>query len=158
MSEIRYHTNNSIIYSYHEILEDKINKVCDKIGFNDSDVTWFIFNPNELKCVDSRIPGQIIKYIYRGMDYGFCDLKKKEIWISTAAIMRDYFQSLPNKMYSSFGLSRSTEPDFLADVIIDEITHIQTGCDHGDQSYDMKLRENAIKYYIPLIERLWVKR
>jgi hypothetical protein len=65
--------------------------------------------------------------------------------------MKDKNLSLINKMRSQLKRLGDIEEDFLADVILDEITHIQTNCNHGSSKYDRKLQENAEKYYLPTI-------
>lgn len=152
MSKIEYDFKNTIILyaDYKKILQNKISKVCSKIEFDDSKITWVIFNPDEHEREDflgyiGRFCGWNLRR-YCGWDYGHCNPKKNKIWISTLSIMKDY------------DASRLKKDDFLADVIIDEITHIQTDSDHGSAKYDMTFRENMINYYFSPIEQAMLKR
>ena len=43
--------------------------------------------------------------------------------------------------------SKKNDCDSLENILIDEITHIQTRCDHGNPIYDNKHKENIQKYY-----------
>ena len=47
--------------------------------------------------------------------------------------------------------------DSLANIIIDEITHIQTQSNHGTNKYDKKFGENLTLYYLNEIQRLSLK-
>lgn len=149
MSNIKYDfKNTAILYvNYEEILEKKINSVCSKIGFDDSKITWFIFNPDEQKSKNNI--GHI-RIGYGGKDYGFCVPSENKIWISTLSIMKDRNASPLNIIHYRAKLPGMKEDDFLANVILDEITHIQTGYNHGSDEYDRKFQENVKKYYLSL--------
>jgi hypothetical protein len=151
MSNIKFDSKRTAIVlyvNYEEILQEKINSVCGKIGFDDTKITWFIFDSNE---TDRKNTLAHIRIGLNGKDYGFCIPVKNKIWISTSSIMKDKNLSLINKMRSQLKRLGDIEEDFLADVILDEITHIQTNCNHGSSKYDRKLQENAEKYYLPTI-------
>lgn len=142
MSEIEYEHKYTgvIIGNDKEILQDKIKEVCQKIGFDDFHVKWHIFNPKEGKDIIEKI--LIGTY---GREYGYCNPYSNEIWISTLAIQRR-LPDIYRKIDRIIKLDRIQE-DFLANVIIDEITHIQTGRDHGSKEYDDALIDNLNMFY-----------
>lgn len=147
MSKIEYKDigAKSLIYDYKGILQKKINEVCLKIGFNDSDVNWYIFDPSKGKnIIEFALVGE------QGKDYGYCLPRKKEIYISVLAI-----EAQLEKSNSLLAVDRNS--DFLADVILDEITHIQTAKDHDDAEYKNKLRKNNENFCYTLSERVLAK-
>ncbi len=70
------------------------------------------------------------------------------IWISTLAIHQSgsIFEVEMRNMLNPLE-AYETRNDFLAEVIIDEITHFQTQKDHGDNIYEKEHINNRIKYY-----------
>ena len=153
MSRIEY--DNSVkmigdVYHYKTILQDKINEICKKIGYDDFGVTWHIFDPQEGK-------NQIEKMMVDddGEAYGYCILPQKEIWISTLAIPKQILSTDREK--NVFLEVNKEQEDILAEVIIDEITHIQTGLNHGDLGYDKKLEDYFKKYYRDSAKRIYNK-
>lgn len=153
MSNIKYDIKGSLYMNYMKILENKISIVCNKIGFDDSHITWFIFDADERKRESKNIMDSL-RIGYTGKDYGFSYINKNEIWISTLSIRKDKNSVQFNMIGNLPKLPLKKENDFLASVIIDEITHIQTGCDHGSYEYDIKLQENTEIYYFSPIERI----
>lgn len=144
MSRIRHADSSTIIATYDAMLQMKISSVISKIGFDDSGVTWVIFDPE--KNYPNTIIGSLL-FGTRGSDYGFYDETKNEIWISTKTIRSGCSEPIMAKrFYFSRNIS-SIQPDLLADVILDEITHFQTSADHGTSKYDNKLKANREKYY-----------
>lgn len=133
---------------YKDVLMKKIEKVCQKTGFNDSDVKWIIFDP-KTKAQN------VIERLHvgsKGKDYGFCYIDEKVISISTLSIQKAIIPSI-KKAAIYRGLPIFRYDDFLANVILDEITHIQTKCNHEDPIYDKKLFDNLALYYLSPIER-----
>lgn len=158
MSNIKFDSKRTVIalyVNYKEILQKKINSVCGKIGFNDAKIIWLIFDPNEKERENAF---DNIRIGLNGKDYGFCIPAENKIWISTLSIMKDKDLSPINKIRSQLKIPGDVEEDFLADVILDEITHIQTNCDHGSSKYDRKLQENAEKYYLSTIDRILMQK
>lgn len=158
VSKIKFDSKGTsiVLYvNYKEILQKKINSVCGKIGFNDAKITWFIFDPKEKERKNAF---DYIRIGLNGKDYGFCIPAENKIWISTLSIMKDKDLSPINKIRSQLKIPGDIEEDFLADVILDEITHIQTNCDHGSSKYNRKLQENAEKYYLSTIERILLQK
>lgn len=127
--------------SYKDELRKKIKSVCKKIGFRDKDIQWVIFDPR-LKKITNPIEKVFIGS--KGRDYGFCYPKKKVIYISTLAIQKNINDNI---IYKNKITINKNKPDFLADVILDEIAHIVTKCDHGNPIYDSKLNQFKQKYY-----------
>ena len=115
---------------------DKIRKICKKIGFDDSKIRWVIYKPNKYEI---KLNTNLLSY-----DFGFCILEKNEIWISTLAIEKERSNLTCEK---SCVFPPKNESDSLENILIDEITHIQTRCDHGNPIYDNKHKENIQKYY-----------
>lgn len=140
MSNICYEETNFAIYGI--ILQKAINRVLSKIGLSDEGITWMIFN--EKSCMKNGIlPSHI--FLQNSYRYGYCNVDKKIIGISTAAIMK-----APN--YELLTIMQKILPqqkeDFLVDVILDELAHIKTGKDHGSKAYDDTLSDYRRRYYI----------
>lgn len=130
MSRIKYNDSNWLdIQGYKNTLQKKIERVCEQIRFDDSKITWIIYNP----------VAHITKYpdINRS---GFCMPSKNEIWISTFSIDTAINYGVTKTQFKN-------KTEFLADVILDEITHFQTNCDHSDEKYEKKYLENMNIYY-----------
>ena len=130
---------------YEKILRNKIDLVCKRIHFTPSTVKWIIFDSSERK---RDLKGNVLVGT-RGSDYGFCFPKRKEIWISTLALQKSNFnkktESLQRQVFNTLMYNRTS--DYLADVLIDEITHIQTGKDHEDLKYKETFTKNRKMFY-----------
>ena len=138
---IKTNFNNMLMFcTYTERLANKIKLVCSKINFSYQDIKWVIFDPKEKKY--NYIQNMLVGC--RGVDYGFCYPAKKEIWISTLAISKDYTH---RRLYDASNIIKKNNRDFLADVIMDEIAHISTGCNHGNDIYDTELKNFRHRYY-----------
>ena len=135
-------------YDYKKFLSNKIKLVCSKVGFSYEGVKWIIFDP-KISDIYGNKPNQIQQILVgsKGRDYGACN-RKDTIWISTLAINKEYStNSILNNTNQALGIVRKNKNDFWADVILDEIAHISTGCDHGSAKYDRKLAEFQDVYY-----------
>lgn len=142
MSNIKYKNSSHVLYV--NILQKKIDKVCRRIGFDDSKVEWHIFEPKIDSISKTNSILQRILIGQKGENYGYTYISKNEIWISTWSLQKDNgINSITKHPFKS----NENKEDFLADVIIDEITHIQTGLDHGCSQYDNQLMQNIVKYY-----------
>lgn len=144
MSNIRYDDNSSHMAGYKKLLQAKIYSVCQSIEFDDEGISWVIFDAK--KAYPDGIIGSILVGS-KGSDYGFFNPRTGEIWISIEAIQRG---ASVTSMVDTIAISMckpSKRDDFLADVLLDEITHYQTRADHGTREYDDKLRENRRRYY-----------
>lgn len=127
--------------TYENTLKRKIAFVCKKINFNDSKIKWFIYRYNIFK---HTCPPYI--NIENGNRFGYCDAANNTIWISILAINIDLYTAQQKKIDPTLILNPCPR-DYLAEIIIDEITHIQTQLDHGNSKYDKKLKDNLNKYY-----------
>ena len=140
MSNICYEETNFAIYGI--ILQKAINRVLSKIGLSDEGITWVIFN--EKPCMKNGILHSpiVLPNSYR---YGYCNVDKKIIGISTAAIMK-----APNYDFLTImqKISPQQKEDFLVNVILDELAHITTGKDHGSKAYNDTLSDYHRRYYI----------
>lgn len=133
---------------YVSALQRKIDEVCRKIGFNDSKVEWHIYEPKIDGISKNNRVFQEVLIGRNGEDFAYTDVNKNEIWISTLSLKKgDNINSLIKQPFKSC----NNERDFLAEVIIDEITHIQTGLNHGETQYDNQFLQNIKKYYSSLI-------
>ena len=143
MSKIEFRNDSSVFaVTYRQILQEKINVICKKIGFDDFEVTWVIYDP---KDEQSKMIEDVVLVGIPGKDYGYTILEQKKIYISILAMRKNINQGIYDSVKKLGGIC--TQDDFLANVIIDEITHIQTGVNHGEERYDKKFRENLWKYY-----------
>lgn len=126
-------TGIAILNPQAGVLEYYIQKILRAIGENDNGIIWYLCKEidlptNKNRCViiaNRKVP------LNRKLIYGECNIKTKEIWISTAAIA-----TAPNKSMLSNITMRKGSLSLLEKVIIDEFTHIKTGRDHGDPKYD----------------------
>ncbi len=136
-----------LIIDYKKVLESKIKFVCSKIKFSYERIKWIIFDPN-ISDIYGKKPNEIQKVLIgsNGHDYGACNGKDIN-WISTLAIKRDIQNNFSNEMYKNLNIIIKKKYDFLANVILDELAHIATGCDHGNSQYDEKLKEFHKYYY-----------
>lgn len=145
-----------ILYvNYKEYLARKIKLVCSKVGFSYDNIKWIIFDP-KISNVYGNKPNQIQKIFIgsQGQDYGACNLKDK-IWISTLAIQKELIEnSTLTKMNTMLNGTTQKKEDFLANVILDEIAHISTKSNHGDEKYDEELTRLKDLYYNDIISRM----
>ena len=147
--KIKMDSNISIHFNgYQTCLSNKIKAVCSKIGISYKGITWIIFDP-AISDIYGNIPDNLQKIFIgrKGSDYGATN-GIDTIWISTLSISRDFssFYTL-KKLQQTIGFLPTNDEDFLAEVIIDELTHIATGCDHGTATYDKKYVEFLNVYY-----------
>ena len=149
--KIKMDSNISIHFnSYQPCLSNKIKAVCSKIGISYKGITWIIFDP-AISDIYGNKPDNFQKIFIgrKGSDYGATN-GVDTIWISTIAISRDFssFYTL-KKLQQTIGFlpAHEEKEDFLAEVIIDELAHIATGCDHGTPKYDKKYIEFMNAYY-----------
>lgn len=147
--KIKMTSNTAVLLSgYLNCLSDKIKTVCSKIGFSYTGITWIVFDP-AISDIYGNKPDNMQKIFIgrKGIDYGATN-GIDTIWISTLAISKDYstFNTL-KKLQQNIGIFPTNDKDFLAEVIIDELTHIATGCDHGTAKYDKKYAEFMNAYY-----------
>lgn len=149
--KIKIASNTTVTLSgYLTYLSDKIKTVCSKIGFPYMGITWIVFDP-AISDIYGNKPNNIQKIFIgrKGSDYGATN-GVDTIWISTLAISRDFssFYTL-KKLQQTIGFlpAHEEEEDFLAEVIIDELAHIATRCDHGTAKYDKKYTEFLNAYY-----------
>lgn len=85
------------------------------------------------------ILSSISSFIKEKYKYGRCDIERKRIWISTEAIHTAPFPV--ERLFPKRIMNR------LEDVIFDELTHIVTKGDHGDEIYEETLESFKKKYY-----------
>lgn len=157
MSKIIYRNGQTMVlgFDHKKVLQEKISKVCRKIHFDDSGVTWEIFDSfteyadGRKKKVSER-PFVGIKN--DGSDYAATDIQKRIVYVSLMAIGLD--RRFAGMMLSAnlpglnLGMPRYRKyEDKLANILIDEITHLQTGKGHKSEIYNEKFRENMRMYY-----------
>ena len=94
------------------------------VSFDDSQISWVIFDAESF--YSSKIASSVLVGT-RGRDYGFFVPDTHEIWISTKAIQMAQPKSTSLLKKSVLPNTVKQESDFLADVLLDEITHFQTG-------------------------------
>lgn len=145
MSSIRYE-NGTNIAIYSVILQAAITDIKEKLGIVDDEIEWIIFDENDHlknKFINKSLPSFVFQKDYK---YGFCFIDKKEIWISTAAIMtskvNDFQEKIPKIVFK-----QENKEIFLINVILDELAHITTGKDHGNEKYDATLKKYYRQYY-----------
>lgn len=140
MSDIHYDMGTNFAI-YGIILQKTIDDVLKRLGISDNGIKWIIFEEEKYQK-QSMIPSFAL---YRNYRYGFCRISAKEIWISTSAIMKAPYYGWSDIMQIS-GISKKKD-NFLANVIMDELSHIITKKDHGNKIYDDKLSYFRSIYY-----------
>lgn len=142
-----------LYFDYKKLLSDKIKSVCSKVGFSYNGIKWIIYKPKTSNIYCNN-PEQFQKLLIdlKVNDYGFCVPQKRTIYISTLALENEYsVNSLLNgklKQLSRLGFPAHNGKDLLANIILDEITHIATGGrNHGDAVYEEKFKELRNAYY-----------
>ena len=161
-------TNDSPNPSLKSILQNKIFSVLQKISESDHGILWVIypyltlpFASNNWKicyrlslcnCIKVIIPEKTTTFSL-DRDYftnlGFSLYEHKIIFIADNAIQNtlssSIFRNLESK-YSYLHLKNKLD-DQLANIIMDELAHIKSQRDHGDQEYDDLLKNYIVKYY-----------
>ena len=153
MSNIRYRSGQTMVlgFDHKKLLQNKINEVCRKIHFDDRGVTWEIFDSfteyadgRKKKSMDRMFVG--IKN--DGSDYAATDVKNRIVYVSLMAIGLDGAIKRPFLNMQSLGKPRLRRyEDKLANILIDEITHLQTGSAHNTETYDKQFKANIDLYY-----------
>lgn len=131
--------------TYRTVLEKAIHDVSKKLSLTPSpEITWIIFDSNRDLSQLSTMEQMIVKSRPRkGHEYGYSDPKSKKIWISTMAIESYNIAAIP-----SIKIPGIKPVDcLLANVIMDELAHINTGRNHGDPIYDRELMSYRSRYY-----------
>lgn len=142
MSNIRYDMGTNFA-SYGITLQRTITDILNKIGISDEGIKWVIFDEKKF-MKNSLLPSIPTFYLEKDYKYGFCNIDKKEIWISTAAIMRAPLYDIPDVMKKVLPTKMN---NFLVNVILDELAHIVTKKNHGNKIYDDKLMSYYRCYY-----------
>ena len=136
---------------YCEVLRNKIRNVCYRIGFDDSNIKWIVFDPYIVRLQENKnlLPIGKLKQDYllaqfnplKDGEIAHCSVSRREIYISTKVV-----DTISSTQINSRLLHPLRKVDFPAEVIIHEITHIQTGRNHNDPEYKRKRDENERRY------------
>lgn len=147
MSVMKYENITQCIYV--ETLKNKINLVCKRIGFDDSKVIWHIYEPKQNNTMGENSILERILIGQKDERYGYTDIEWKEIWIPTLSIKNEIgIDNEVNRAINGVVNFGKINRELLADVIIDEITHIQTGLNYGNKEYDALLIDYTNRYYL----------
>ena len=120
-------------------LAQQILHVCRKLDFDDSSVTWLIYDPLESTVCNPTSKTDIGTHTD---DYCHCDIDEKKIYISTFAIGLARILTDHDKCDR-----KSPVNNILAELIIEEISKVQTCCSTYNNKVALKRRENIFKYY-----------
>ncbi len=125
--------DNPFLHSiYEDILREALEDISYKIEEDLSDIKWKIFEEENT--------------IYKKKPLGYCNIKENEICISTVAI-RTYTKIILTKPFEH--LLNYQPKNLLVDIVLDEVCHIRTKKDHGDEIYDSKLEYYHFLYHNP---------
>ena len=128
-------------FIYREILSKKIKLVCSKVRFEYNDIKWIIYDNDISKPLElwneKKVKNQ----------YGYCIPKEKTIYISTVSIKHEMCRANRFQKIKEYMNINEKKQDLLADVILDEITHIITNNGHGSVKYDTTLNKLRNIYY-----------
>lgn len=163
MSRIDFYKDTTKDTSRKDALQKKINTVLNKIHETDADIHWYIFD--EYNKPNTSLVDECIKKHYRiflkknalatfllqkGVSPGLACPKTNTIWIYKNAIiptpiMPSFLEEVYEKTYASvYGTPKN---DTLANIIMDELAHIKTGKNHGDDIYDCALHNYMKLFY-----------
>ena len=121
MRRIIFHNSVSEQPVYKFVLQQKIAEVCKAIGFDDSDITWIIFDNRNFNLIKHTANygwnlGELFT-VNHGEDYGYCYPARNEIWISTLDDLLDISHFLI--IQGMGGIGKST---FLKYLFLDEVS------------------------------------
>lgn len=144
--KIKLYNNKISESNYKYTLEKKIDEVLNKIKENDFGITWYICSDNDIANIEKRCASSYVNDNVKHLlcnpnkrQYGLAKPESKEIFITYTAINDTYIDTVLH--------GQEYRGNLLANVVMDELAHIKTSCDHGDKIYDEKLREYKRKYY-----------
>ena len=143
MSDIRFDMGEGVNLSeYRTALQETIKDILKRIEVSDEGIKWVIIEEEKFKEMDKLAPDKLFpisSFIKEEYKYGCCDIKTNTIWISTEAI---HTAPLPVER-----LFPQRVKNQLAEVILDELAHIMTKRNHGDEKYEEALATYRKKYY-----------
>ena len=163
MSKIDFYEDTMKDASRKDALQKKINTVLNKIHETDTDINWYIFD--EYNKPNISLIEECIKKHYRpflkentlatfllkkDICPGLASPKTNTIWIYKNAItptpiMPSFLQEIYEQTYASvYGKPKN---DTLANILMDELAHIKTGKNHGNDIYDSTLQKYINKFY-----------
>ena len=126
---------------YNETLNNKLVEVANKTGANVKSVEWIIYEAEKkVDLFNCSTPIRVTRY---GEEYGFMPLGTQQAWISTRAIRE---ATLVSGHFSNLSCFKE-KSDILADIIIDELVHVETQKDHGTKEYDELHDSYCRKFY-----------
>lgn len=137
---------------HEEILEGAIKDVCRRIGFDPNTVMWVIYSVdnNMMQPLMSSWLANCISH--QKNQWGYCGIgrNQKIVYISTKTINYSKYMlyalyALPNVFFVDFRKEQMAD-DILTAVLLDEITHVQTGRDHGNPVYEQQYLYNYNRY------------
>ena len=143
MSNIR--CEKTTIAIYPAILQAAISDVKRKIGVCDDGIEWIIFDEKDHMAKECGNNLCVPSFMYK-MKYGYCYIKEKQIYISTAAISNNIAE-FAGKMPGIVMLPKRKNGIFLVNVILDELAHIKTGKGHNSKIYNDTLARYHSCYY-----------
>ena len=141
--DIQYDAGAAPFAIYREILYDKAREVTQKIGFVVNRLEFVIFDA-KTKKINSTTLHHLNVFIPAGRDYGYYDHNTKKIWISTMTLQKSQH---PLKLPFTKLIKPKPGSDFIANVIIDELTHRKTDKGHGTNEYDELYKQYICRFY-----------
>lgn len=145
MSNIKFENTNFVIYKI--ILQEAIDDIKQRIGITDEEIEWVIFDEKDYMENNLIKKMSMPSFIYQNQyKYGFCYTDTKKIYISTATIMTSKMGFFKSKI-AKMPWMQDEKGIFLVNVILDELVHIKTEKNHGDEEYDATLEKYYATYY-----------
>lgn len=148
------------LVDFEELLEKKIKKVAQRINIDISNAKWIIYDANNFddgKCkkesaldflfANNKITKMMPQLKKCKYPWGFFNHKTGEIGISYQSIMRSAFD-IPTEWQKFLPVKEKMKFDFLARVIIDELTHYLTGKGHDQPDYDKVFMQHMEMYFL----------
>ena len=146
---VRY-TSKDESYAYvdngeEDAYKKSIEKVCQKLNFDASDVTWVIYDPKDPPPTLSQLLGITgMSYIFEPIEKYYMNIRAKKICISTATL---YNTLTTNQSENLFKTDSDSNLNLVDKLIIEAITRLQTKTTKNDEIFKKKLKENYDKFF-----------
>jgi hypothetical protein len=137
------------------ILQNSIDMVCKRLGFDDNNVKWFIYNADDppkkdislldLLGLNNKYLKSVFSEEHQSKSY-YLDIFKKEIYISNKSILVSSIKQLTSKLEGFVSNYENNKLSLIDTLIIDAITRLQTGEREDNENFKNKLNENLSKF------------
>ena len=146
MREIGYYVSNNdashayVSFGEAEIYQKSIEKVCNKLGFDSSEVKWMIYDPKDPP--HTSIFESVIKlnkfwtsYVNAPVEKYYYNVQMKKIYISNKSLLctLSHYKEI-------------SDISLIDNLLINAITRLQTKTTEDNEAFMEKLQENYNKF------------